>query len=117
MDQKVSSHLFIDAGTDEAGNPILEAEYAGYDDNGTPDDESDDNHLSYIRRYKLREVPVPLDNDGDLFENEDWVDGVDNDGDGVVDEDPEDYQPLRGRRRGLFGCMTRICKRDSIKGR
>jgi hypothetical protein len=102
MDQKVSSHLFIDAGTDEAGNPILEAEYAGYDDNGTPEDESDDNHLYYIRRYKLREVPVPLDNDGDLFENEDWVDGVDNDGDGLVDEDPEDSQPLLGASEGYI---------------
>jgi len=86
MDQKVSSHLFIDAGTDEAGNPILEAEYAGYDDNGTPEDESDDNHLYYIRRYKLREVPVPLDNDGD----------------GLVDEDPEDSQPLRGASEGFI---------------
>jgi hypothetical protein len=68
----------------------------------TPDDDSDDNHLYYIRRYKLREVPVPLDNDGDLFENEDWVDGVDNDGDGLVDEDPEDYQPLRGASEGFI---------------
>jgi hypothetical protein len=58
--------------------------------------------VSHYKQYKLQEVPVPLDNDGDLFENEDWVDGVDNDGDGLVDEDPEDYQPLRGASEGFI---------------
>ncbi|MFA0742633.1 MAG: hypothetical protein DFNUSKGM_002760, partial [Candidatus Fervidibacter sacchari] len=28
-------------------------EYLGYDDGGTPDDESDDNHLYYLRWYAL----------------------------------------------------------------
>ncbi|MCS6859280.1 MAG: hypothetical protein NZT92_03035 [Abditibacteriales bacterium] len=116
--------------TDEAGHPMrvarctshftrnpppatrnAEAEYAGHDDNGTPEDEGDDHHLYYIRRYKLREVPVPLDNDGDLWENEDPMNGIDDDGDGAVDEDPVDYQPLRGHRRASFGCMTwRSCR-------
>jgi hypothetical protein len=35
---------------------------------------------------------VPVDNDGDGLFNEDPVDEVDNDGDGLVDEDPEDYE-------------------------
>ncbi len=99
-DKKTSNYLFIDAATDEQGNPILDAEYAGYDDNGTPEDEGDDNYLYYIRQYKLREAMVPLDNDGDMWENEDWVDGIDADGDGFTDEDPEDYQPLRGASEG-----------------
>jgi hypothetical protein len=101
-DKKTSDSLFIDAGTDEQGNPILEAEYAGYDNGGTEEDESDDNHLYYIRRYKLREVPVPLDNDGDGWENEDPVNGVDDDGDGAVDEDAVDYQALRGASEGYI---------------
>lgn len=33
----------------------------------------------------------PIDNDGDGLFNEDPVDGVDNDGDGAIDEDPIDY--------------------------
>ncbi|MCS6862486.1 MAG: hypothetical protein NZT92_19465, partial [Abditibacteriales bacterium] len=37
MDIKSSNYLFIDVGTDDEGNPITEAEYAGYDDNGTPE--------------------------------------------------------------------------------
>ncbi len=43
---------------------------------------------------------MPLDNDGDMWENEDVVNGIDDDGDGAVDEDPEDYQPLRGASEG-----------------
>ncbi|MCK4450138.1 MAG: hypothetical protein KAX26_06060, partial [Anaerolineae bacterium] len=31
-----------------------------------------------------------VDNDGDLAFNEDWIDGVDNDADGLIDEDPAD---------------------------
>jgi hypothetical protein len=101
-DQKTSDYLFIDCGTDEQGNPVTEAEFAGYDNNGTPEDETDDAYLYYIRRYKLREALVPLDNDGDGWENEDAVNGFDDDGDGAVDEDPEDYQPLRGASEGVI---------------
>ncbi len=116
-DIKTSDWLFIDCATDEQGNPILEAEYAGYDDNGTPEDESDDNHLYYIRRYKLREVPVPLDNDGDTWENEDPVNGIDDDGDGAVDEDPEDYQPLRNASEGWIRLYDPDLQHDPVNGK
>ncbi|MCS6859285.1 MAG: hypothetical protein NZT92_03060 [Abditibacteriales bacterium] len=81
---------------------FLAGSAAPQDDNGTSEDESDDHHLYYIRRYKLREAPVPLDNDEDLRENEDAVNGRDDDGDGAVDEDPGDYQPLRGASAGVI---------------
>ena len=35
--------------------------------------------------------PVEVDNDNDGLLNEDPIDGLDNDGDGLVDEDPEDF--------------------------
>ncbi|MDW8367990.1 MAG: hypothetical protein RMK49_19285 [Abditibacteriales bacterium] len=116
-DRKTSDWLFIDCAFDEQGNPILEAEYAGYDDNGTPEDESDDHHLYYIRRYKSREVPVPLDNDGDLWENEDAVNGIDDDGDGAVDEDPVDYQPLRGASAGVIRLYDPDLQHDPQRGK
>jgi len=39
---------------------------------------------------------INYDNDGDGLIDEDPVDGVDNDGDGLVDEDPVDHKPVLG---------------------
>ncbi|MFA6665721.1 MAG: FlgD immunoglobulin-like domain containing protein [Armatimonadota bacterium] len=48
-----SPYLRITRATDTEGNAINEAEYAGYDDNDTPEDETDDNYEYYIRFYTL----------------------------------------------------------------
>ncbi|MCS6861783.1 MAG: hypothetical protein NZT92_15875 [Abditibacteriales bacterium] len=69
------------------------------------------------QRYKLREVPVPLDNDGDLWENEDAVNGIDDDGDGAVDEDPVDYQPLRGASAGVIRLYDPDLQHDPQRGK
>ncbi|MCS6859277.1 MAG: hypothetical protein NZT92_03020 [Abditibacteriales bacterium] len=74
-DQKTSNYLFIEVATDEQGNPITETEYE-------PPSSPDLRRCIY--KYRLREVPVPLDNDGDIWENEDPEDGMDNDGDELV---------------------------------
>ena len=55
-DTSRSTYLFIDRALDDQGNPITDAEYDGYDDNGTPDDSGDDNYLYYIRSYVLRDL-------------------------------------------------------------
>ncbi|MBI3922001.1 MAG: Ig-like domain-containing protein, partial [Armatimonadetes bacterium] len=116
-DRKTSEHLTIDPAIDAQGNQITEAEYGGYDDNGTPDDESDDNQIYYIKHYRLREVAQPIDDDNPQTEeyerdgvanedptedaNNDGIpDHVDNDQDGLVDEDPIDYRPPENASEG-----------------
>ena len=50
-----SDYLHIERAYDENNEPILEAEYWGYDDHGTPDDDTDDEHLYFIRWYVLKD--------------------------------------------------------------
>ncbi|MFA0743187.1 MAG: hypothetical protein DFNUSKGM_003321, partial [Candidatus Fervidibacter sacchari] len=98
-DKRCSPSMKIERAKDENGREIFEAEYYGYDDNGT-EEEEDDGHLYFIRWYVLKcgsayfdndgdaETSLFVDSDGDKRFDEDWVDGIDNDGDGMVDEDP-----------------------------
>jgi len=51
-----SKYLDILRSRDAFNNPIYEAEYAGYDDNGTPEDDSDDKYIYYIRFYDLKDT-------------------------------------------------------------
>ncbi len=53
-DSNRSDYLRIERAQDASGQPILEAAYWGYDDQGTPEDESDDEHLYFVRWYALR---------------------------------------------------------------
>jgi hypothetical protein len=48
-------YLFIERGVDENIEPMLYAEYWGYDDKQTPEDETDDEHLYFIRWYVLKD--------------------------------------------------------------
>ena len=48
-----SGYLTIGRGLDGTGQPIVDVEYDGYDDNGTPEDDSDDNQRYYIKSYTL----------------------------------------------------------------
>ena len=50
-----SEYLKIVRASDESGNPIYDVEYDGYDDNGTPNDESDDKYIYIIRKYVLKD--------------------------------------------------------------
>ena len=50
-----SEYLKIVRASDESGNPICDVEYDGYDDNGTPEDESDDKYIYIIRKYVLKD--------------------------------------------------------------
>jgi hypothetical protein len=50
-----SRFLRAERANDENGDPIYDAEYYGYDDNGTPNDDSDDNYLYLLRTYILRD--------------------------------------------------------------
>ena len=50
-----SEYLKIVRASDESGNPICDVEYDGYDDNGTPEDESDDKYIYVIRKYVLKD--------------------------------------------------------------
>jgi hypothetical protein len=94
-DKRVSPYMVIERAVDENGEQVFEAEYYGYDDNGT-EGEEDDGHLYFIRWYVLKCGSAQYDNDGDALIDrdgdgwikEDWVDGRDNDEDGLVDEDP-----------------------------
>ncbi len=54
-DSNRSDYLFAERAYDENNEPILEAEYWGYDDKQTPEDETDDEHLYFIRWYVLRD--------------------------------------------------------------
>jgi len=47
-------YWFIERAVDENNEPMLYAEYWGYDDKQTPEDETDDEHLYFIRRNDLR---------------------------------------------------------------
>lgn len=49
-----SSFLSIMRANDDGGNPIYDAEYYGYDDKGTPE-EDDDDYIYLIRYYQLRD--------------------------------------------------------------
>ena len=51
-----STYLDIIRATDGQGQPIFDAEYDGYDDNGTPDNEADDNYIYIIRHYVLKDT-------------------------------------------------------------
>ncbi|MDW8028557.1 MAG: Ig-like domain-containing protein [Armatimonadota bacterium] len=110
-DWRCSRNMQILRATDREGREILEAEYYGYDDNGTEGTE-DDGHLYFIKWYVLKCGSAQIDDDGDAGSewledrdgdkrfDEDWVDGIDNDGDGRVDEDPGggwDEDPEDGR--------------------
>ncbi len=53
-DSNRSDYLRIERAQDASGQPILEAAYWGYDDHSTPEDESDDEHLYFVRWYALR---------------------------------------------------------------
>jgi hypothetical protein len=46
-------YLFIERAVDENNEPMLYAEYWGYDDKGTPADEFDDAFIYFIRWYSL----------------------------------------------------------------
>ncbi|GBC95826.1 hypothetical protein HRbin16_01623 [bacterium HR16] len=54
-DSNRSDYLFAERAYDENNEPLLYAEYWGYDDKGTPEDETDDAHLYFIRWYVLRD--------------------------------------------------------------
>lgn len=110
-DWRCSRYMQILRATDAEGREIFEAEYYGYDDNGT-EEEGDDGHLYFIRWYVLKCGSAQLDDDGDAAGewledrdgdkrfDEDWMDGIDNDGDGRIDEDPGggwDEDPVDGR--------------------
>lgn len=108
-----SPYMKIERAVDEEGKQIFEAEYYGYDDNGTEGVE-DDGYFYFIRWYVLKcgstyfdddgdaASAMMEDNDGDKRLDEDWVDGIDNDGDGRVDEDPS----VDGMRTGGMGRTT-----------
>lgn len=53
-DSTISSYLSLERAYNEHNEPMLEAEYWGYDDGGTPDTDTDDQHLYFIRWYVLR---------------------------------------------------------------
>ena len=55
-DSNRSDFLHIEHARDQSGEPILEAEYWGYDEHGTPDDETDDEHLYFVRWYLLKDT-------------------------------------------------------------
>jgi len=48
-------YLFIERAVDENNEPMLYAEHWGYDDRETPEDETDDEHLYFIRWYVLKD--------------------------------------------------------------
>lgn len=50
-----STYLSILRTTDGNGNAVCDAEYVGYDDNGTPN-EADDNYIYYIKDYTLKDA-------------------------------------------------------------
>jgi len=54
-DSNRSDYLFIERAVDENNEPMLYAEYWGYDDRETPEDETDDEHLYFIRWYVLKD--------------------------------------------------------------
>ena len=62
-----SRYLHIIRSRDANNNPIYEVEDAGYDDNGTPEDKGDDNHLYYIRYYDLKDTLNTYAKEGTLF--------------------------------------------------
>ncbi|MDO8588927.1 MAG: hypothetical protein Q7T82_18020, partial [Armatimonadota bacterium] len=50
-----SQYLRIIRAVDEYGGVIYDAEFYGYDDNGTPEDDSDDEYQYFIRYYALKD--------------------------------------------------------------
>ena len=54
-DSNRSDYLFIERAIDENNEPMLYAEYWGYDDRETPEDETDDEHLYFIRWYVVKD--------------------------------------------------------------
>jgi hypothetical protein len=54
-DSNRSDYLFIERAVDENNEPMLYAEYWGYDDRETPEDETDDEHLYFIRWYVVKD--------------------------------------------------------------
>lgn len=48
--------VYIERAGNQSGEPIREAEYWGYDDKGTPENENDDEHLHFVRWYVLKDT-------------------------------------------------------------
>ncbi len=114
-DSNRSDYLFVERAYNENNEPILEAEYWGYDDEGTPDRADDDALVYFIRWYSAHDLtqrdahagsiilfdpdlePVNLWDIGTAVciahdgNNDGLVAHVtDDDGDGFYDEDPAD---------------------------
>ncbi|MDW8026599.1 MAG: hypothetical protein RMK18_12160 [Armatimonadota bacterium] len=47
--------MSVERSADKEGKPRMKAEYRGVDDNNTPEDESDDNHIYFVRFYELHD--------------------------------------------------------------
>jgi len=62
-----SDYLSIIRAADGSGNPIYDAEYAGLDDGGTPEDPADDNYKYFVRSYVLKDTEGANASEGEIW--------------------------------------------------